>query len=199
VRTTAVAVLLVILGGVCWAGFRALSGSENHAYSPGSVPPHTVRVTAGHTYELAYPGGVAALAGQGVDPASLQCQWSQRGSSTRQALAVDGADPTTVERNAVGQFLAPVSGAIHIACDSLGTMFVDDADDSHADSAGWLLAAATIALTIGVPLALSALRGRRLPPRPSSEDDEIERFVQALHASASDDEVARRDTGDVGA
>jgi hypothetical protein len=51
-------------------------------------------------------------------------------------------------------------------------MFVDDADGSPADVAGWCLLGSILALTIGVSLALSAARSRRADAPPAAVTDE---------------------------
>lgn len=211
--------LLVVLGLTAYVAYRLAAGTENHVYSPGSVPPHTVHVTANGTYQLSYPGGVAALAEQGIDVRSLQCDWMTPGGA-KQALPVNPYDPTTLSRNAVASFQAGVTGDIHVSCDGLGAMYVEDADGSSGDASGWFLLLSTVTLVFGVALALSRLHvgrrprtthvghvavtrsGRELPEAfsiwSSGEDDEVERLVRIVHERAEDGEVGDTDGDDVG-
>ena len=41
--------------------FRVADGAERHSYNSGATPPDTVRLTAGHKYEVSVPGGRKAL------------------------------------------------------------------------------------------------------------------------------------------
>jgi hypothetical protein len=204
VRPAFVAVLLVVLGIALWLGYRVFAGTESHAYSPNAVPPDTVRVTANRTYELGYSGGVRGLADQGLNPASLSCIWTRPGASAPSALAVDGYSPDSLSRNGVASFTAPTSGDIHIMCDGLGAMFVDDSDDASADPSGWLLLAATIVLTLGAALTMAVLRATPRggeaaaePPHHATwtagEDDEVARLVRIVHDRAAEDDRADED------
>jgi hypothetical protein len=191
-------VTLLAVGVLCWLSSRLAARTENHAYSTGAMPPTSVHVTAGRTYHLAYPGGVAALEGQGIDPGSLQCQWSQAGGS-RHTLSLVTEPPTTLARNVVASFQADTTGAIHVACDALGAMFVDDADDAKGDPSGWFLLVATLLLTAGVPLTLSGLRGAGpASAGPAGEDEEIERLVDVVRGRAAELEVRDTDGRHVG-
>jgi hypothetical protein len=204
--------LLVVLGITGYVAYRLAAGTESHVFSPGAVPPHTVHVTANHNYQLSYPGGVAALAEQGVDLNSLQCDWMVPGSA-RQSLPVVPFDGSTEARNAVASFQAVVTGDIHVSCDGLGAMFVDGADNASGDVSGWYLLLSTLALTLGVPLAMSRMRlaARRRAEEEeqededyeplsvwlAGEDDEVERLVRIVHERAEDDEIGDADGGDV--
>lgn len=199
VRPAFVAVLLVVLGIALWLGYRVFAGAENHAYSPNAVPPDTVRLTANHTYELGYPGGVRGLADQGLSSASLSCVWTRPGASAPNALAVDGYSPDSLSRNGVASFTAPTTGDIHVMCDGLGAMFVDDSEDATADPSGWLLLAATIVLTLGAALTMAVLRATPRGGEPAAEapyhatwaageDDEVARLVRIVHERAAEDD-----------
>jgi hypothetical protein len=192
----AAATALIIAALLFGALYRIVSGTEHHAYSPGAVAPSTVHLTAGKNYMLSAPGGVKDLLARGVDVGTPQCEWSVGGGGS-QALTVTAAGASTKATNVVGTFAAPYSGNLHVDCLGWGPMFVDDADNTAADNAGWLLLLTTVTLTAGVVLGLSTLRaaaGRS--ERAPSEDDEIERLVHAVHVRA-DDEVPGTDGGDV--
>ncbi len=193
----AAATALIIAALLFGALYRIVSGTEHHSFSPGATAPNTVHVTAGKNYLLARPGGVKDLHARGVDVANPQCEWSVGGAGS-QALTVTAAGTATKATNAVGTFVAPYTGDLHIDCLGWGPMFVDDADDAARDNAGWLLLLTTITLTAGVVLALATLReaaGRS--ERAPSEDDEIERLVHVVHDRVADDEVPGVDGGDV--
>ena len=187
--------------------YRVLSGTEHTAYAAGGVPPATAHVTEGKTYGLSVPGGVSTLRKRGADVNSPECQWSAAGTGT-QVLQAQAGGPDTKAINVVATFVSPVTGDIAVSCAGWGAMFIDDADSTPADVAGWLLVLAVVALTAGVGLGVSALRsaggiaGNRVGEPAGSagfagEDDEIERFVHVVHLRSQDPEVGDTDSGDV--
>ena len=199
VRPGVIGVLLLVLGAVSWGASRLATGIEDHAWSTTALGPDHVRLTRGHSYLLAYPGGVKALVAQGISPSSLECFWQPPGGVRRQ-LVVQSLPLNTVQRNTVATFVAPMTGLGGISCDGLGQMFVDDSDDARADLAGWLIALATLELVLGVALCLSALRTRigevRASEWTAGEDDEVERLVRVVHERSLDDEVVDGDADD---
>jgi hypothetical protein len=177
--------------------YRIVSGTEHHAFAPGAVAPSAVHLTAGKNYMLSVPGGVKDLQARHIDVATPQCEWSVGGAAS-QALTVTAAGTGTKATDVVGTFVAPYTGELHIDCLGWGPMFVDDADNSAPDAAGWLLLLATISLTAGVALALAVLRSSGFgSARAAGEDDEIERLVHVVRGRSADDEVSRADGGDV--
>ncbi len=197
VARAATATGLVIAALLLGALFRILSGTEHHAFAKGAVAPDSTFVTIGDSYTLSTPGGVKTLLARGVDASRSQCEWSVNGSAS-QALTVVAAGPGTKAVNVVGTFVAPYTGNIHVDCLGWGPMFLDNAPGSDPDYAGWLLLLATISLTLGVGLGLASLRAAGADSdRAAREDDEIERLVHAVHVRSEDDEVPRRDGGDV--
>lgn len=158
------AVALLMVGVLLCAGYRVASGAEHHAYSSGGPPPGAVRLTAGTSYLLSVRGGMAALRARGADPTAARCDWSVDGSAA-QALTVTPLGADTNATDAVASFVAPYTGELQLACDGWGAVYVDDADKTAFDTAGLLLVLATITLTIGAGLGLSALRSasRRTP------------------------------------
>jgi hypothetical protein len=186
-RKGAVAVVLLV-ATVLFAGlYRFADGAEKHSYNAGAVPPSTVAVTEGHTYEISVPGGRKALTNRGVLVSGQPCTWTQ-GTGPAQVLKITVLSTDVRPTHALATFTAPVSGRIHIDCGQWGAVFVDDADDSGWDFAGLFLVLTAICLTLGVALGLSALYGR------TRHDDEIERAVEV---GRGHDEVGGRDGGDV--
>lgn len=194
----ALAIVLLLLGVVLAALSRVAAGSERHSYSSGAVPPASVAVTGGRTYLMSVPGGVGALQAHGLDPAALRCEWSEQGSGA-QALDAQFYGTGGKATNAIGSFVAPVSGAIHLDCVGWGAVFVDDADNASGDVAGLLLVLCVLALTFGATLGLSALRGLSATGSvgAAGEDDEIERLVHLVHVRSEDGEVGDGDGRDV--
>jgi hypothetical protein len=154
-----VAAALVIAGLVLAGLYRIVAGTQSHAFSPGAQPPTGIHVTTGHTYEISVPGGVQALRDHGVDPGALQCSWSSRGSGS-QLLQVAASGLETKATNVIATFTAPVTGELTIECAGWGPVFVDDADSTPADTAGWILLLAVIALATGGALGVSVLAAR---------------------------------------
>ena len=197
VTRAAAAVGLIVAALLLGALFRILSGTEHHAYAAGALAPDSTHVTVGETYTLSAPGGVKALMARGVDVNTAQCEWSVNGSAS-QALTVAAAGQGTKAVNVVGTFVAPYTGNLHVDCIGWGPMFLDDAAGSAPDYAGWLLLLATICLTLGIALSIASIRAIGADSeRAAREDDEIERLVHAVHVRSEDDEVPRRDGGDV--
>ena len=196
------AVALVLIAIACGFGYRLLAGSARHSYSSGAVPPASARVTFARNYELAVPGGVRALVSRGVNPDTLACLWSGS-SAVSQKLTITVAGSDTKATDVIATFVAPTSGPISVDCLGWGAVFVDDADDAAPDVAGTFLVLCVLALAVGLPLGLSALRERSGAgdddsAGPTSEDDEIERLVHLVHVRSEDGEVVDGDGADVG-
>jgi hypothetical protein len=177
--------------------YRIVSGTEHHAFAPGAVAPGTVHLTQGKNYMLSVAGGVKDLQARGLDVATPQCEWSVGGGAS-QALTVTPAGASTKAVDVVATFDAPYTGDVHVDCLGWGPIFVDDADNSAPDAAGWLLLLATVSLTAGVGLGLAALRaaGPRSERAPG-QDDEVERLVHVVRDRSADDEVLGGDGGNV--
>lgn len=182
---TAAGVVLLVIGAGLWLAYRLLAGTEPHSYAQG-VAPASVRLTAGQTYSLAIRGGMPAAQRLGIPPTALRCAASGPGIGVRPlTLRPEAADTKAI--NQIATFVAPVTGRVHVSCAGLTGVFVDDAADAPPDHAGLALLLATIALTLGVPLALSALRSSRRSRRsPSGDDDQVEGGV---HVAGGDLEV----------
>lgn len=211
-RTTArlafAGALLVVVGLGCWALYWLRSGTEDHSYSRNPIPPTTVHITLDKTYGIAIPGGVQAEQDLGLDPGSVRCTVSAASGATN-PLPVTAEGTDTKATNQIASFLAPFTGRAHVQCQGLPPVFVDNADDASADVSGIWLVLATIALTVGVPLVISALRSAGRPRAAApvvvgsavapGEDEEIEGFVERTRRGAADREVGDGDGGDVGA
>lgn len=186
------AVALLLAAVLCGGLYRIADGAERHSYNKGAVPPDTVRLTSGHRYEISVPGGRKALQKRGILTTSAQCSATPQGGAEI-PLTVTVLSQDVRPTNALGSFVSPISGRVHVSCSSWGAVFVDDSDDSSWDFAGLWLVLAAVFLTGGVALGLSALYART-EGRPAREDDEIER---RLRVGGADYEVGRGDAGDV--
>lgn len=156
--TAAAAVLL--LGGLLLLGlYRVVGGTEHHAYAPGASPPRSVELTTGHVYHLSVPGGVKALHEHGLAQGTLRCTLTA-GDATPLPLALNAEPDGSRATNVIASFTAPFTAPARVDCAGWGSVFVDDAEDSAADIAGWFLLAAIVALTLGSGVGLSAVRAR---------------------------------------
>lgn len=174
VRTGSVGVALVVLGAALWLVARLVAGTQPLSYADGP-PPESVQLIAGRTYTLAIRGGVVAAQNLGVAPSTLRCSVSSPQIGTR-PLTVRPESSGTKAINQIATFVAPVSGRVHVSCVGLAGVFVDDAVDAPADHSGLALLLATIALTVGIPLTLSAVRSFQRDR--SGQHDQVERGVE---------------------
>ena len=189
-RPSAAAVVLIALGFVALALSRIAAGSEHHAYSSGTLPPRSFHLTAGTTYHLSVRGGVNELA-KTANVSAPSCSWTSGGAAS-QPLTVTPENADTKATNVVASFIAPFTGDLQIECIGWPATFVDDADDTGTDWAGWFLFVGSAALAAGVPLALSAarMRQRRSAAARAREDDEVEGGVDVGVPGPRDGEVA---------
>jgi hypothetical protein len=174
VRTGAVGVALVLVGAGLWLVARLVAGTQPHSYGDGP-PPESVQLVAGHTYTLAIRGGVAAAQNFGVVPSTLRCNVASPQIGER-PLTVNAEPSDTKAINQIATFVAPVTGRVHVNCPGRAAVFVDDAADAPADYKGLALLLATIALTVGIPLTLSAIRILRRDQ--SGPHDQVERELE---------------------
>ncbi len=182
----------LIIAAVLFAGlYRVANGVEKHSYNTGAVPPMTVSLTAGHSYEISVPGGRKALQDRGISASQAQCSWSQ-GAQTEQVLAVTALSADVRPTHAIATFVSPASGQIHIDCAGWGAVYVDDADNAGWDYAGLFLVLTAVCLTLGVALGLSAAYSRSL--RSPRDRDEVETAGKPL---AGNHEVGGTDPGHV--
>ena len=171
-RRAVLAVVLLFAAVLCGGLYRVADGVERHSYNKGATPPDTVRLTAGHRYEISVSGGRKALQKRGVDTATAQCS-ATPSDAAEVPLTVTVLSNDVRPTNALGNFLSPISGRVHLDCGQWGAVFVDDADDSNWDFAGLWLVFTAIFLTSGVALGLSALYART-----TGRDEEIERRLR---------------------
>jgi hypothetical protein len=192
-RRGVIAVVLIVLGLILFAGYLVFNGSEHHSFNAGATPPSAVHVTEGKTYEISTPGGIPSLLHRHLDPNSITCQYTTvDGSVHQQQVSPLGSGSRTT--HAVATFVADSTGSIHLSCTGLSAgTFVDDADNSPADPAGLLLLLSTIAFALAVPFGLSYLYRRSL------ESPRNHYKVEALvEPPVLDDEVIEPYRGDVG-
>lgn len=181
-RDTAVLAVLsgvALLVAVAFLGlWRIADGSQNHAYDSGPMPPTTVALTVGKTYQLSTVDGPDELAVRGVLNQSDACTWSTAGEAA-QTLAVTPLTADSRSTHVVATFIGPAAGDVHIECPAWGAVWVDDSDDAPTDLAGLFLVVAVITLTAGVILALTALYRRSTAPAGRhARDDELATDVE---------------------
>jgi hypothetical protein len=157
-RTLAAALVLVAAGLGFWALYAKQSRAERHSYANGGAPAAYVQVLAGNNYGLAIPGGVDREAQLGVSPSALQCTAAAPGQAPG-ALSVTAEKSDTKATDRIATFDSTITGRVHIECARLGAVYVDNAADAQYDWSGVWLVLASLALLIGLPLLLSALRG----------------------------------------
>jgi hypothetical protein len=166
--------LLLIAGLASWAFFVQRSNTEPHSYSRGGKPPSSVRLVAGDTYSIAIHGGVDREVQLGLSPSALQCTAALAGQAPGALeLVVEQQDTKATDK--IASFVSAISGVVQVQCTGIGRVYVDDAADATFDWSGVWLVLASLALAIGVPLMLSALRGPvRSSVRAGGEDDEVQ-------------------------
>src|SRR5215475_10954867 len=168
-----IAVVLLVAATLFGGLYRVADGVEKHSYNSGAVPPDTVKLTQGRTYQISVPGGRKALASRGIS------------TGVRQNLSVTPLSSDVRPTNTIATFVSPVSGLVHLDCGPWGAVYVDNADNAGWDYAGLFLLLTAICLTLAVALGLSALYARH--------GDQVERGVGI---GAGDHEVGYGDGSD---
>jgi hypothetical protein len=175
-RRGALAVVFILLT-VLFAGlYRVADGVEKHSYSSGAIPPTTVELTTGHTYEISLPGGREGLKRAGIPASAAQCTWSQ-GNQIQQPLTVTAISADLRPTHAIATFTSPVSGEVHVDCADFGAVYIDDADNAGTDYAGLFLLLTAGCLLLGVALGLSALYARAGSGGAAGDEDEVQALV----------------------
>lgn len=146
--------ILTAAGLLIWLLSSVQSHQEPRSFTDGGPPPQYVAVTAGHGYSIDVPGRAGVAEAVVGSAGNLQCTIAGRtGGSVALGVTEEGNSKAV---NRVATFTAPQSGDVHVQCDGLAEVYVDDADGSF-DLAGALVLFATILLAVGVPLLLSGL------------------------------------------
>lgn len=185
--TLAAGVLLVLLAVVLFAVSRVVAGGEPHSYDPGARPPASYRFTAGQTYQLSSPVGVAALQAAGK-LTSLACYWSADGQ-LQNPLPVLTTMTDARDLRTFATVTAPSTGRLRVGCDGIDPVFVDDADDSGPDRAATLMLVTILVGFAGVVLAVAG--GYRLADQAPGERRDF-----AEDEDADEDLVAADDLAD---
>jgi len=154
-----IAVVLLFAAALFGGLYRVADGLEKHSYNAGAVPPDTVTLTQGRTYQISVPGGRKALASRGISTSVGQCSVTQA-SGASQHLQVTVLSNDLRPTNTIATFVSPLSGSVHLDCGPWGAVYVDDADNRGWDYAGLFLLLTAICLTLAVALGLSALYAR---------------------------------------
>jgi len=179
-----IAVVLLVAAALFGGLYRVADGVEKHSYNSGAVPPDTVKLTQGRTYQISVPGGRKALASRGISTSVGQCSVTQQ-SGVSQNLSVTPLSSDVRPTNTIATFVSPVSGLVHLDCGPWGAVYVDNADNAGWDYAGLFLLLTAICVTLAVALGLSALYARH--------GDQVKR---GIGVAAGDHEVGDRDGGD---
>ncbi len=146
-------IVLLLLAFVVFAGSRWAAGRQHHAYDPGATPRPVYHVTDGRTYQLSTSEAVERLSLRGA-LSTLSCTWSADGQVTS-LLVVTSTLSDERNRHQFALFTAQTTGAIHISCADIATVFVDDADDRSPDWAGALMLITVLIGVAGVILTVS--------------------------------------------
>ncbi len=148
-------ILLVVLAVLLWGGRGVLSAGQKHSWDSGATPPATVSLTGGHSYTLSTSGGVVALVERqgSVEPTASCTATDSSGASEELAVATQSDDPRVL--HVIGRFTAARDERVSITCEDAGPVFVDDADDAHADRAGTVTLLMIVLFTAGVILSLN--------------------------------------------
>lgn len=185
-RFRAVIAVVLLLAAVLFGGlYRVADSLEKHSYNSGAVPPDTVTLTQGRTYQISVPGGRKALDKRGISTKAGLCSLSQP-SGVTENLTVTPLSNDVRPTNAIATFVAPLSGPVHIDCGPWGAVYIDDADNTGWDYAGLFLLLTAICLTLAVALGLSALYARH-----------GHKVGGSVGVEAGDDEVGRDEDSDV--
>jgi hypothetical protein len=152
-----VGALLVVAGLGFWALYVQQTGNGGHSYNRGGSPASSVRLLSGETYWISIHGGVDREVELGLDPPALQCTAALDGQSPG-ALDIVAQTRDSKATNEIASFVSSISGSVHIECEGLDAVYIDDAEDAPFDSSGAWLILASLALVIGLPLTLSGLR-----------------------------------------
>lgn len=166
----AVAAVILLVLGIAFGGIARLAASaEQTSYFGHTSAPEFAHVTADQTYLLSVHGGSKALADQGLNAAGLACSYITPTDPTLRSLKLTAEAADSNATNTIATFSAPVGGAIRIVCPTYsGAVFLDGADNAPFDLAGLYLLLCVLALTLGVALAVSAMRSAGAPAVPSA-------------------------------
>jgi hypothetical protein len=150
--------LLVLAGLAFWALFVKQSGGvEQHAYNRAGHPPSYAGVVTGKTYNIAIHGGVDREVALGLDPAQLTCTAARPGQVPG-ALNLVAENKDSKATNQIASFVSAITGQVHVECKGIGTVYLENAVGASFDWSGVWLVLASLALAVGLPLGLSALR-----------------------------------------
>jgi hypothetical protein len=164
-RALSVGTLLILVGLACWALYVNAANGERHSYARGGNPPTYARLESGRTYGIAIRGGVGREVQLGLNPQSVRCTAARPGEAPG-ALDVTAETSDTKMINQIASFVSDINGLVSVQCAGIGPVYVDNAADAPFDWSGVWLVLASLALVVGLPLALSGLRRpvRRVDP-----------------------------------
>jgi len=152
----AAGIVLVLLAFLVFGVSRLVEHGQRHAYSKGATPPPTYRLSPGKTYQLSAPGGVKALTaagviGTGIEPTCLAANDQGVGTPVTIVSVKDDERDLSV----FATFQVAQGGDLHVSCEKVAEVFVDDADNAGRDVSAGLVVLSTLTGLAGVVLTLS--------------------------------------------
>ena len=160
-----VGVVLVLLAITFMGTAKLVSGAQRHAYDPHATPPATYAVTAGQDYQLSSSKGVEALDKSGAIATGAQPRCvttSEDGVQTPMQLDSVRDDPRDL--HVFASWHSTITDQVHISCNGVPAVFLDDADDSPPDYSAPLIVLATLLGAIGVVMIASGAYARLSEP-----------------------------------
>lgn len=155
-RRLAAGVVLVLLAITCLGLAKLVAGAQRHAYDAHATPPATYSVTAGRDYQLSTSAGVDALVKSGVIANGAQPSCLAIGEDGVQTpLQLDSVRDDPRDLHVFANWHSAITDQVHIACNGVPAVFLDDADDSPPDYSAPLILLAAVLGVIGVVLLAS--------------------------------------------
>ena len=166
-RVRAFAIVLLALAVLFAVLYRIENSREDHSYNSGATPPVNVHITAGQTVRDLDSGRPEGADRPDRQLGAAELQLHRRSTAARPSRSTRrGSTTSTRTTHAVGTFIAPVTGLVHIECRALPSTFIDDADNVSGDPAGAVPAAVhDLPDRRGHAGPVGAVPAQRRPPR----------------------------------
>lgn len=155
----ALGVVILLIAMVFFAGSRLVASSQRHAYDPHAIPPPTYHLTAGKSYQLSSGETVKSLLARGsLDSNALSCTAASPDGS-QDSLTIENTITDQRSLHLFANVQASRTGDVHVTCESIAQVFVDNADDAATDWSGMLVVLSTLLAVAGVALVMSGAYG----------------------------------------